>query len=145
MEKELYYKKEITINASLDEVWNGLVNPEITKQYMFGCEAVSDWKSGSKLTWRGATDGIDYVIGNVLEFEPGQLLVYTVFDPNAGYTDTPSNYLTTRYELFAEGTKTILTVSQGDFAKVENGEKRFGDSQGGWEMALQGLRKAIEE
>jgi len=34
-------------------VWDALTNPSMTKQYMFGCETVSDWETGSELLWQG--------------------------------------------------------------------------------------------
>lgn len=45
----LFIKNTITINAPITKVWDALINPEQTKKYMFGCEAVSDWKVGSSL------------------------------------------------------------------------------------------------
>ena len=144
MTKELFYKQEIIIDAPVEDVWNALTNPEITKKYMFGCEAVTDWEPGSRLVWRGAADGVDYVVGNIINIDPYQMLEFTVFDPNGGLEDKPSNYINTRYELFAEGEKTILTLIQGDFAQADNGEKRFEDSKNGWKYAMETLKKAIE-
>ena len=50
---ELIVKKSIKINSSASKVWQVLTNPELTKQYMFGCEIISDWKVGSPVIWRG--------------------------------------------------------------------------------------------
>ena len=50
METEnLIAKAEITINASIEKVWDALVNPEKIKQYMFGSDVISDFKEGSKI------------------------------------------------------------------------------------------------
>lgn len=49
MKASLIIKNVIEISAPAYKVWNALVNPEQTKQYMFGCETVSDWKKGSEL------------------------------------------------------------------------------------------------
>lgn len=51
--KKLFIENTILINAPISVVWNELANPGETKKYMFGCEAVSDWKPGSELLWRG--------------------------------------------------------------------------------------------
>jgi hypothetical protein len=93
--------------------------------------------------WKGAEDGIIYVKGILMDFEVNKKLSFTVFDPNAGYKDIPENYLTTTYVLEESLGKTILSISQGDYAKVENGTKRFKDS-GGWKMVLQNLKKMLE-
>jgi carbon monoxide dehydrogenase subunit G len=51
--KELKIKNTIDIEVPACVLWDILTNPEKTKIYMFGCEAVSDWKIGSELLWRG--------------------------------------------------------------------------------------------
>ena len=61
MKKELIVKKTIILSAEVSKVWDALTNPEQTKQYMFGCEAISDWQIGSPLIWKGAADGKAYV------------------------------------------------------------------------------------
>jgi hypothetical protein len=45
----LVVKKEIENNADVSKVWNALINPELIKQYLFGTEAVSEWKIGSPI------------------------------------------------------------------------------------------------
>lgn len=55
--KPLIIENEITINASIEKVWDALINPHKTKQYMFGCETVSDWKPGDSLLWKGTYEG----------------------------------------------------------------------------------------
>src|SRR5690349_289878 len=91
----------ISINAPVSKVWDALVNPEKTKQYMFGCEAISDWKPGSSLLWKGSHEGKEmvFVKGKIVIIEPNKILKYTVIDPNAPYPDIPENYLNVTYEL----------------------------------------------
>ena len=43
-------KKEITIKAKPEEVWDALTNPEKTKEYFFKSEVHSNLKSGSRIT-----------------------------------------------------------------------------------------------
>ena len=40
----LFVKNIITIIAPALKVWDVLVNPGQAKEYMFGCEKVSDWR-----------------------------------------------------------------------------------------------------
>lgn len=144
MEPTLYYKSTVLLNASPGKVWNALTNPDVTVQYMYGCIPVTDWQPGSELVWRGAGDGVDYVVGHVVSFIPEKELSFTVFDPNAKYEDIPENYLTSRYILTEEEGMTRLEVSQGDYAKVADGSKRYEHTGQGWEMALGKLKEVVE-
>ena len=53
MLKGLVARKEIVINAEVSAVWDALINPELIKQYLFGTEAISEWKIGSTIVFRG--------------------------------------------------------------------------------------------
>ncbi len=145
----LFIKNVITINASPSVVWDVLTNPVQTKKYMFGCETMSDWLPGSELLWRMDYDGKDFVAvkGNILAIEPGKTLSYTVIDPNSSIADIPENYLTVTYNLTEHNNETLLTVTQGDYAKVANGEQRYNESYNngeGWNPILVQI-KAIAE
>jgi len=144
MEKELFLKKEITINAPVSKVWEALTKPELTRKYMFECDAISEWKKGSPLIWQGHQDGRVYVKGSIVNIEPQKLLQFTTFDPNSKLPDIASNYVTVTYKLSSENGKTKLTVTDGDFAKVDDGEKRFQESIGGWEATLPKLKETVE-
>ncbi|ELR71604.1 hypothetical protein C900_02519 [Fulvivirga imtechensis AK7] len=148
MENELIVKGEIIIDAEPGKVWNTLTSPERTKQYMFGCEVLSDWKVGSPVLWKGVFDGKEIVAvkGEVKAIEPCQYLAYTTIDPNADIEDIPENYTTVTYRLTSENGNTRLNITQGDFAKVANGEKRYQDTQseGGWDGILKEIKKVAE-
>jgi uncharacterized protein YndB with AHSA1/START domain len=148
MAKELLVKNTIDINAPASKVWNSLVNPVETKKYMFGCETVSDWKPGSDLLWQGNYEGKDmvFVKGKVIEIVPEKLLSYTTIDPNSTVADIPENYLTVTYELQEHNGKTMLTVTQGDYSTVDEGEKRFRETMqgGGWEPILIQIKQLVE-
>ena len=149
MEK-LQIQNTITINAPASKVWDALTNPEQTKKYMFGCEAVSDWEPGSPLLWRMQHEGqeLTTVKGNVIEFKTERRLVYTVFDPNANFEDKPENYLIVTYNLENENGQTRLTVTQGDFNSVENGEKRYQEMYNngeGWNPILVQIKAIAEQ
>jgi len=150
MSLPLFIKNTITINAPANKVWDALVNPEQTKKYMFGCETVSDWKPGSPLLWRMDYEGKEFipVKGNVVDIQPGQLLVYTVIDPNnPAIPDIPENYLTVIYELVPGDNHTVLNVTQGDYSTVADGEKRYNDSYNngeGWNPILVQIKEMLE-
>ncbi len=140
----------IRINASPEKVWNALINPAETKKYMFGCETVSDWQSGSALLWEGEWEGkkMVFVKGSITRIEPGSHLAYTVIDPNnPAVADTPENYLTVTYDLTEEDGGTLLTVTQGDYSKVADGERRYAESYNGgegWNPILEKIKAQVE-
>ncbi len=146
----LIIKNVITLNAPASVVWDALVNPEQTKKYMFGCETVSDWQVGGELLWRMEYEGKDFVAvkGNIVSIEPNKLLVYTVIDPNnPTMEDIPENYLTVTYSLTEENGQTILTVTQGDYNTVADGERRYNESYNdgeGWNPILVEIKKLVE-
>ncbi len=144
MSEEMIVSDSITIDAPPSRVWETLVNPAMTRKYMFDCEALSEWEPGSPLEWKGAGDGKVYVKGMVVEIEKEKFLRYTVFDPNGGMKDIPSNYLTVTYSLSEKGGKTQLDVSQGDYSKVENGRKRYEETVNGWGTILQKIKEIAE-
>ena len=149
MRSPLVVQNTITINASMEKVWDVLTNPEQTKKYMFGCETVSDWQPGSSLEWKGTYEGQDmvFVKGSIVEIDPPRLLVYTTIDPNGSVEDKPENYLTVTYQLTDKDRQTALTVTQGDYSTVADGEKRYADAYNGglgWSPILEEIKKLCE-
>jgi uncharacterized protein YndB with AHSA1/START domain len=145
----LIIENQITIDAPAGKVWDALINPEKTKQYMFGCETVSDWKPGSSLLWRGTHEGkpMVFVKGEVVDIIPGKHLKYTTIDPNSTIADISENYLWVTYDLVEQDAKTKLTVCQGDYATVAEGEKRYKDSYNdgeGWNPILVQIKAIVE-
>jgi uncharacterized protein YndB with AHSA1/START domain len=148
MEK-LQVQNIIAINATAAKVWEALTSPVQTKKYMFGCETVSDWKPGSPLLWRMDHEGQELVAvkGNIMEIEPEKFLAYTVFDPNSTMADIPENYLTVTYSLAEENGQTILTVTQGDYNTVAEGERRYKEAYNngdGWNPILVQIKTVAE-
>lgn len=150
MSKKLIVKNSIEINASPAEVWDALVNPDKTKVYMFGCEALSEWKPGSPLLWQANVEGKDvvYVKGKIIEINAPEILKYTVIDPHADMEDIPKNYLNVTYKLSEGNGKTVLTVTQDGFENAADGEKRYKDTYNngdGWNPILLEIKKLLEE
>ncbi len=149
MSTSLIVSSSITINASTEKVWDLLTNPQQTKKYMFGCETVSDWKTGSALLWKGMYEGKEmvFVKGTITDIKPGSFLAYTTIDPNSGIADIPENYLTVTYTLEpGDSGATELTVTQGDYSTVGDGEKRYHETiaGGGWMPILNEIKKLAE-
>ena len=150
LRQPLIIKNEITINAPISKVWDLLTNPEQTKKYMFGCETVSDWQPGSALLWKGVWEEKEmvFVKGTIVKIENQKHLSYTTFDPNnQAMEDKPENYTTVTYDLTETDGKTLLKVTQGDFARVAEGEKRYlevNNNGEGWNPILFEIKKLAE-
>lgn len=148
--EELFIENSIYIKANASTVWDALVNPEKTKVYMFGCETVSTWKVGDELLWKGSYEGNEmvFVSGYIIEIEPNKKLVYSTFDPNSAIEDVLSNYLNVTYELEEANGETKLTVIQGDYSSVAEGERRYQESYNGgegWNPILVQIKALVEE
>lgn len=144
MADQLVVRRTIEIKAPAERIWEILTDPGHTVKYMFGCEVVSDWTIGSPLIWKGAVDGVVYVKGNLLALEKEKLLSFTVFDPNAGIEDVPSNYTAVTIELTPANGSTTLNVTQGDFTGVVDGQNRFLSAEAGWDSVLPRIKELAE-
>lgn len=133
----------LTLDATPEKVWSLLTEPGYVKQYMYNSDLVTSWQVGQPVIFKG--DNQVFVKGVAVENKPYSLLSYTVFDPNANYTDEPWNYLTVTYKLEPVGNQTQLTITQGDYTKVQDGEKRYEDSAnaGGWSSILEKIRELV--
>lgn len=147
--KPLIVRNSITIQATPENIWEILVKPEYTRKYMFNCEPVSGWKPGDELLWHGTWEGktMVFVKGSIVSINAPYTLAYTTFDPNSTLADIPQNYLTVTYQLKPIGDATELTVTQGDYAAVGNGEQRYADTMagGGWSSILVQIKQLAEE
>jgi len=142
MKSTFIAKAQITISVPIANVWDALVNPEMIKQYMFGTNAVSDWKEGSPIVWQGEWEGKPYEDkGVILELKPERLLQYSHFSPLSGQSDVPEHYHTVTIELSPKGTGTILMLSQDNNSTEEDREH----SEKNWGMMLTGLKRFLEK
>ena len=144
---ELKITKTVTINAEVSKVWEALTRPEWTKKYMFGNEVISDWKVGSPILWKGKSKGEEKILikGQIEKIEVEKLIEFTSLDLDAQYADIPSNYIKETIELTPKLGKTVLSITQGDYSRVDNGEKRFMDAGVGLNLSLNSLKKLIEK
>jgi len=142
MSKGLVAKQSVKIKADTSKVWEALTKPEMIKQYLFGTDTVSDWKVGSRITYKGVWEGKEYEDGGTItRLEPGKIFQSTYWSSMAGIEDIPENYATVTYELAREGEHTVLTVTQDNCKSKESQEH----SEKNWGMVLQSLKKLVEK
>jgi len=135
-------KVTVTISADIKSVWNGLTDPAMIKQYFFATNAVSDWKKGSKIFFRGEWEGKPYEDkGTILSSEPPKQLQYNYWSSFSGTADVPENYAVVTYSLQQKGSDTELTVTQDSIATTEARDH----SESNWKMILEGLKKLLEK
>jgi uncharacterized protein YndB with AHSA1/START domain len=139
--KGLVANAQTSIEASVDKVWDALINPEIIKKYMFGTTVSSDWKNGSDITWTGEWKGKAYEDkGKIKQIKPKTLIQYTHYSPLTGEPDLPENYHTVTIKLTPENGSTTVVLSQ-DNNKTEDARQH---SENNWTMMLSELKKLLE-
>jgi len=133
---------ECEIEASPEDVWRGLTDPEAIREFMFGSEVQTDWKPGSQITWKGEHKGKSYEDkGEIVTVAPGPLLEVTHFSPLSGQEDKPENYHRVRYELQAADGRTRVRLTQDNSGSAEEAEH----SSATWQAMLDGLKKVVEQ
>jgi uncharacterized protein YndB with AHSA1/START domain len=141
MNKNLLAKASIKINVPIHKVWEALVTPAAIKHYMFGTDAVSDWKEGSPIFWRGEWQGKPYEDkGVILQFRPNRTLKYSHFSPLSGMPDKPESYHTVTIALSDEGMQTGIVLTQDNNDSEEEREH----SEQNWGMMLGSMKKYLE-
>jgi uncharacterized protein YndB with AHSA1/START domain len=141
MKNAIIAKAELTINAPASKVWDALTDPKMIKQYLFGTEVTTTWKVGSPITYKGEWEGKAYEDkGEVIQNEPGKLLVSTYWSSMSGLPDFPEYFKTVRYELTPDGNGTKLTITQDNNDSQEDANH----SEQNWKMVLEGIKKVVE-
>lgn len=134
----------IYIHATAEEVWNGLVNPDITRRYWFH-ENVSDWRSGSEWVHRRTdAEGTVDIVGTVIESAPPNRLVLSWALPDASddaaATSRVSFDISVRDD-WPFGPWAGLRVVHSELAPDSD---MFRSISFGWPAVLSGLKTIIE-
>ncbi len=133
---------ETDIWASPERVWQGLTDPEMIKQYMFGSQVETDWKQGGPIRWKGEYEGKTYEDkGEILDIEANRRLTVTHFSPLSGQKDEPANYHTLSYRLSGTGDTTHVTLSQDNNGSDDEAQH----ARKNWETVLKGLKDTVEQ
>lgn len=132
----------ISINATLQKVWDTLTKPEFVKLWQYGSDLQTNWEVGSPI--RFVTKWEDKVFeqwGTVLEFSPTSKLRYSLFAPRPDLEDKPENYFEMIYSLTNNNGQTKLEIIQEDNRPNAVQE----DEQGEENPVLKMLKQIAEE
>jgi uncharacterized protein YndB with AHSA1/START domain len=129
---------EIFIRTTPERLWRAITDPADTRQYYFGTEVQSDWKTGSKLVYLdGGEPSLDC---KILEIDPAHRLVHSfvaLYSPEMA-SERPSRVT---WEIEKMGDACRLTLVHDEF----DGETAtYHSVEHGWSQILSGLKTLIE-
>ena len=137
---KIEYSYEVYIAAPAAKVWRGLVDGELTKEYVYGTRFDGELTKGAPFAFVGEGD-FKVVEGKILEVSPGKSLTLTwsAHWDEAAAKDRASRV---RYELTPSGPgATKLRVVHDDF----DGETAtYRGSVEGWPLMLSSLKTLLE-
>jgi uncharacterized protein YndB with AHSA1/START domain len=136
---KLKHVYEVFIRTTPEKLWQAITDPSFTKQYFYGSEVQSDFKTGSAVVWAGS-DGKPMIDGKVIEADPPHRLVTTFKDRGIEEMkdDRPSRVTWT---IEKRGETCKLTLTHDDF----DGETAtYNGVQSGWNPVLSGLKTLLE-
>ena len=108
--KELTAQVVKTIPASATQIWNVLTTPATLKKFFFSADVETDWNPGNPIRFKGEFKGKPYEDkGEVLQFEPQQLLSFSHWSAMSGKSDAPENYHVVTFSLAPENKQTKVT------------------------------------
>lgn len=132
-------RKQISIAAPAEAVWDALTNPEKTRHYFFGCKVFSDWQPGSDIVFKGRMFWIIPIEmrGKIVQAQRGKLLQYTLLNKDGSKSQVTD-------ELQEANGMTTLSITD-DVGSEKGAEARFARSQKGWDKILNGLKRFVEQ
>lgn len=135
-------KKQIDIKASNEKVWDALTKPKEIKKYLFGTEAISDWKVESTLIFRGEFDRQEYVDkGIIQQFDVGEIFQYTYLSSFSGLEDKHENYHLITYILEDTNRGVSLNLIHENI-RDEKAQKHADEN---WDFVLKEIKQIVEK
>jgi uncharacterized protein YndB with AHSA1/START domain len=130
-----------TIQAPAKEVWDALTTPEVIKRWFFGVDTETDWTPGGPIVHRGEWQGKPYVDkGQIVRFEPPELLVHTHWSDLSDTPDSPEHYQEVSWALVERDGVTELTITERNLPS----EEAKALSEQSWKAVLGNLKALLE-
>jgi uncharacterized protein YndB with AHSA1/START domain len=131
------HEAEIMVEATPEQVWSALTDPQKTTSYYYGTEILSDWQPGSP--WTSESGDELYLDGEILEAQAPRRLVQTfhvaIEEPAA--SDPPSR-VTWEVDPLGDGLTRVRLIHE------DMPEATRDYVEGGWEHILSGLKTLLE-
>lgn len=139
---DLTARAHVLVDASPEQVWEGLTSPEISRLWMGGAEVLSDFTPGSPITWSGLWDGQPFEdTGTVLEVDPPRRLRTTHRSGGLADADTPLDPHVVTYDVVAEEGATLVIVTQEGDNQTPDAVQEYEQT---WSVMLGRLKEAVE-
>jgi uncharacterized protein YndB with AHSA1/START domain len=135
------YRYEIYIGAAASKVWKGLIDGDLTQQYVYGTRFDSKLKKGAPYAYLG-DGGFKMVDGEILEIDPEKRLAMTW---QAHWAEATRGDRASRvtYELEPAGPQaTKLRLVHDDFDSDQTAS--YQGSVEGWPLMLSSLKTLLE-
>ena len=130
---------EITIDASPDEVWAALTNPQQTRQFWHGALNHSTWRPGARWTSESETGEL-YLDGEIVEADRPHRMVHTMrFLQDEAAAAEPPSLVEISIDAVDGGSRLRLINTNLGPQAVANVT-----SAGGWEHILSSLKALVE-
>ncbi len=140
---ELELRATVIIEKSSKIVWEGLTNPSIIKNYLYGTNTITTWEPGSPIVFEGEWEGNTYKDeGVVVAFKPFESLQYSYWSGFSGLPNLPENRSLISYELetLPDGNTQFSWIQKG-FANVQGYEH----SKSNMPTFMEGIKLEIEK
>jgi uncharacterized protein YndB with AHSA1/START domain len=138
--QKLEYTYEIYIGAPVAQVWRGLVDGEMTRQYVYGTRLDTELRPGAPYAYLGEAD-FKVVDGEIVEVDPERTLVMT-WRAHWDASVSEDRASRVRYEISPAGASaTKLKVIHNDFDRET---ATYKSSTEGWPLMLSSLKTLIE-
>lgn len=130
-----------TIHSSLEKVWEILTSPKYIKEYLYGTDAISEWKEGSSLIFKGVWEGTSYEEkGTILKFQSPHTFKYSYFTAFFGLPDQPENYSIIENQLEEKNGIVTIRLTQTGFTA----EDKLKHSEESWNQCLEIIKEIAE-
>jgi uncharacterized protein YndB with AHSA1/START domain len=141
MDSSFTASASIDIGVGAARVWEALTDPALIKRYLYGTDAVSDWKVGGSIVYKGVWEGKAYEDrGRIEEVLPGKRLRIAYWSAFSGLPDSPENYSPIEYDLVEAAGRTKLSIRQGNNATIESADR----SAANWVQVLRAMKEILE-
>jgi uncharacterized protein YndB with AHSA1/START domain len=135
------FTKTIGINASLNDIWKIVLNPDNKWGLAFGggATAETDWKEGSPIIWRDTQNNIG-ANGIVEVHQPEKYLQLHYYDDVNPRPGAALGHYYEKYSIVSENNEYILAVEIGKIAKRD-----IPSHESMWDSAISMIKKLAEK